>query len=102
MTTLPKLPECGDYPAPCNHDPAHERYGDLYEEEHDPVLKPQHYFHPSGIEVINITKYETFLRGNVLKYVLRAPYKGAELQDLEKAAEYLRLEIERVRNEQES
>lgn len=56
--------------------------------------------HPSGIEAIEITQYESFLRGNILKYVLRAPYKGTELEDLEKAAEYLQWEIERVKEEQ--
>ena len=62
----------------------------------DPVHHPNHYFHPSGIEVIDITRYESFLRGNILKYVLRAPYKGHELQDLKKAAQYLQWEIERI------
>ena len=56
--------------------------------------------HPSGIEAIELTQYESFLRGNILKYVLRAPYKGDELADLEKAAEYLQWEIERVKEDQ--
>ena len=56
--------------------------------------------HPSGIEAIELTQYESFLRGNILKYVLRAPYKGDELADLEKAAEYLQWEIERVKEQQ--
>lgn len=64
----------------------------------DPVNTPSHYQHPSGIEVIEITRHESFLRGNVLKYVLRAPYKGNELEDLKKAAKYLAWEIERVEN----
>lgn len=34
-----------------------------------------------------------------MKYVLRAPYKGNELQDLLKAREYLNWEIERVQSE---
>ena len=55
--------------------------------------------HPSGIEAIEITQYESFLRGNILKYVLRAPYKGSEYEDLLKAAEYLQWEIERVEEE---
>jgi hypothetical protein len=64
----------------------------------DPIHQPSHYTsHPSGIEVIEITKHETFLRGNIVKYVLRAPYKGTELQDLEKARQYLDWEIDRVR-----
>lgn len=56
--------------------------------------------HPSGIEAIEITQYESFLRGNILKYIMRAPYKGTELEDLEKAAEYLQWEIERVKEDQ--
>lgn len=61
------------------------------------VAQPAHYTsHPSGIETIEITKHESFLRGNLLKYVLRAPYKGAELEDLLKAQQYLEWEIARV------
>lgn len=62
----------------------------------DPVKHPNHYAHPSGIEVIEITRYESFLRGNILKYILRAPYKNDELEDLKKAMQYLQWEIERV------
>lgn len=67
-------------------------------DNNDPVRQPAHYEHPSGIEVIQLTRHESFLRGNIIKYVLRAPYKGSELQDLEKAAVYLQWEIERVRS----
>jgi hypothetical protein len=63
--------------------------------EQDVVKHPSHYTsHPSGIEVIKITQHETFLRGNIIKYVLRAPYKGSELEDLKKARQYLDWEIE--------
>lgn len=62
----------------------------------DSVSHPAHYAHPSGVEVIEITKHESFLRGNIIKYVLRAPYKGSELEDLQKAAQYLQWEIVRV------
>jgi hypothetical protein len=63
----------------------------------DPIGKPEHYtHHPSGIEAIQITSYESFLRGNILKYILRAPYKGTELQDLKKAQKYLEWEIARI------
>jgi hypothetical protein len=67
--------------------------------ENDPVRKPAHYMHPSGIEVIDITKHESFLRGNILKYILRAPYKGQELEDLLKAKMYLEWEIARINRE---
>lgn len=63
----------------------------------DTVKRPNHYqSHPSGIEPIEITKHESFLRGNIIKYVMRAPYKGRELEDLKKARQYLDWEIERV------
>lgn len=68
-------------------------------DKEDVVHNPHHYKHPSGVEAIDITRHESFLRGNIIKYVLRAPYKGTELQDLEKAAVYLAWEIERVRKE---
>lgn len=69
----------------------------------DPVNHPAHYTaHPSGVEPILITRHETFLRGNVLKYVMRAPYKGRELEDLLKARTYLNWEVERVENENAS
>lgn len=65
----------------------------------DPVNHPAHYTsHPSGIEAIEITQHESFLIGNVLKYVLRAPYKGTELQDLQKAQWYLNKRIEQLTN----
>jgi|688.fasta_scaffold361087_1 hypothetical protein len=63
----------------------------------DPIKHPKHYTsHPSGIEPIEICAYETFYRGNVIKYVMRAPYKGTELHDLKKARQYLDWEISRV------
>ena len=66
----------------------------------DDVKAPSHYAQsPSGIEVIELTRHETFLRGNVIKYVMRAPYKGNELQDLLKAQQYLEWEIQRVEAE---
>jgi hypothetical protein len=70
------------------------------EEEDEAVNHPNHYYHPSGVEAIQITRHESFLRGNILKYVLRAPYKGNELEDLKKASVYLQWEIERLETEQ--
>lgn len=62
----------------------------------DPVNHPKHYrSHPSGIECITIARHMSFNIGNVIKYLWRADEKGAPLQDLEKAAWYLKDEIER-------
>ncbi len=56
------------------------------------VDHPQHYTsHPSGIECIQITECLSFNLGNAVKYAWRASLKGG-LQDLEKAAWYLRRE----------
>lgn len=68
------------------------------QEEFDEVVKPKHYnIHPSGIETIELTEHMNFCLGNVIKYVMRAPYKGKQIQDLEKAAWYLNREINRLR-----
>lgn len=62
----------------------------------DPVNHPAHY--TSGpIEVIDIIEgfHLNFHLGNVIKYVLRSPRKGNEIQDLEKARWYLDRWIEK-------
>ena len=62
--------------------------------EADPVHTPAHY--TSGpIEVIEIIEGWNlgFRLGNCVKYILRSPLKGATLQDLKKAYQYLGREI---------
>ena len=60
----------------------------------DPVNHPTHYkSHPSGIEPIQITKFESFNIGNAIKYMMRRNFKGRPLEDLKKARFYLDLEI---------
>ena len=62
----------------------------------DKVNHPQHYTRYS-IEVkdliVEVSEYfppkMVFAIGNVIKYVLRAPFKGSCLEDLEKAQFYL-------------
>lgn len=62
----------------------------------DPVNHPKHYCsHPSGVECIDVVEHMGFNLGNVIKYVWRADEKGQATEDLEKAAWYLRREIER-------
>jgi hypothetical protein len=65
----------------------------------DAVNKPKHYNSYPGVEVIDLTQHMNFCRGNVIKYVARAAFKGAELQDLEKALWYLNKEIERIKHD---
>lgn len=55
--------------------------------QNDKVKHPEHYTKYS-VEVIDITRYLPFCLGNVVKYVLRAPYKGG-VEDCDKALQYL-------------
>lgn len=71
----------------------------VFRPSRSPVQSPSHYDLPGGIQVIDLIRDESFLRGNLMKYIFRAPHKGNELEDLKKAAEYLKWEIERVENE---
>ena len=56
----------------------------------DDVNNPAHYT-MGGIEVYDfIQSWElSFAEGNVIKYTVRAPYKGSRLKDLKKARWYL-------------
>ena len=53
----------------------------------DIIKRPAHYTQ-YGVEVIEITRHLPFCLGNVVKYVLRAPYKNGR-EDIEKALQYL-------------
>lgn len=60
------------------------------------INHPPHYTaHRSGLECIDITERLSFTMGNAVKYVWRADEKGSPLDDLRKAAWYLRREAER-------
>lgn len=65
----------------------------------DPVNHPAHYAtHPSGVEVIEITRHLNFNVGNAVKYICRHNLKGKPQEDLQKAAWYIQDEIERYRD----
>jgi len=67
-----------------------------WEVAYDNVQHPKHYnSHPSGIECKDITKWMGFCLGNVIKYVWRADLKDNAIEDLEKAREYLDIEIDK-------
>jgi len=77
--------------------------------EHEAVKHPQHYQGVRGLEAIEVMrnflpKYENshvgYLIGNVIKYVLRAPSKGKETEDLMKAREYLDLAINELKEKE--
>lgn len=57
--------------------------------EPDLVNHPRHYTRYS-IEVIDIIDRLNFCAGSAIKYILRAPFKGAFDQDLKKAIWYLK------------
>lgn len=80
---------------------------------HDPLTQarleavshPEHYKGVCGLEAIEVMKnflpkyqnsHVSYLIGNVIKYVLRAPSKGKEMEDLMKAREYLDLAIKEI------
>ena len=63
------------------------------------VNSPKHYtWHPSGIEVIQITEHMNFCLGNAIKYIMRSDHKGKQIEDLKKAIWYIGREIERIEN----
>lgn len=64
-------------------------------QENDIINHPEHYT-KGGIEVRDFIDswHLDFNSGNVIKYVVRAPYKSTELQDLKKAQNYLNHLIE--------
>ena len=63
------------------------------------VNHPSHY--QQGIEPIEVIEsWElNFSLGNAIKYILRSPYKGKQIEDLEKARWYIDREINRLKDE---
>ena len=69
------------------------------EEVNRNVSHPSHY--NQGIEAIDIIESWdlNFSLGNAIKYILRSPYKGKQIEDLEKARWYIDREINRLKDE---
>lgn len=68
--------------------------------EHDNVNHPSHYNQYRGLEIIDLAEQMNFNRGNAVKYIARAGFKGGperEIEDLEKARWYIDREIARVK-----
>lgn len=75
-----------------------DELNDAIELAADMVNHPQHYLkHPSGVEIIDITRHHNFCIGNALKYIFRHDHKGNPVQDLEKAIKYLQFQIEDIK-----
>lgn len=81
------------------------------DEKKDMVNHPEHYKGIYGLEVIEvmrnfISKYQNAYVGamvcSVLKYILRAPSKGKQLEDLKKARKHLDFAIEELEKLNES
>jgi hypothetical protein len=70
--------------------PAGPRNEDAFDPPKDEVSNPAHYTMGS-IEVFDFIKAWdlNFAEGNVVKYLVRSPYKGSKLKDLKKARWYL-------------
>jgi ribosomal protein L21E len=75
------------------------RPADISPQESDSVNHPAHYTAYKGVEVIDLVEQLNFNRGNAVKYVARAGLKNpdTEIEDLEKAAWYIRREIARLK-----
>ena len=72
----------------------------MEEEVNGNVSHPSHY--NQGIEAIDIIESWdlNFSLGNAIKYILRSPYKGKQIEDLEKARWYIDREINRLRGDE--
>ena len=66
------------------------------QEKKETVNHPEHY--NKGIEAIDIIESWdlNFSLGNAIKYILRAPHKSNQIEDLKKAKWYVEREIERL------
>lgn len=67
----------------------------------DAVNHPSHYTQ-YPVEVIELTRHMSFCRGNAVKYVARAGFKGGkeqELEDMKKARWYINDDIARLEKE---
>lgn len=68
------------------------------------IHHPEHYTWlkgVGGVEVIDITSNFGFVRGNALKYLMRADHKGKQLEDLKKARWYVDYEIKQLEGDEQ-
>jgi hypothetical protein len=77
-------------------------YNELLEIFKNETMIPLHYTSGKDYDLIDVgVHYQlNFFRFNVLKYICRAGKKQNELQDLEKALDYLQREIKNIREQQ--
>jgi hypothetical protein len=77
-------------------------YHELLEIFKKETMTPLHYDSGHDYDLIDVALHYNlnFFRFNVLKYICRAGKKQNELQDLEKAIDYLQREIKNIREKQ--
>lgn len=69
-------------------------------DEKDPVQSPSHYTWIKGIECKDVVKHFSCFAGQAIQYIWRAGHKGDNaIEDLKKAQECLKIEIERLESE---
>ena len=77
------------------------RWATEYSEENvvDNIVAPSHYNSTSitALKVINDWSLDFYL-GNTIKYIARNEKKGSQIQDLEKAVQYLQLKIQLLKD----
>lgn len=76
---------------------ADEIFVDEPEKDSDPVNHPSHYLKCAvTVEPIELTSRLDACLGQAINYVLRAPYKGSQKEDLKKALFYLNRELSNI------
>ena len=63
----------------------------------DVINNPKHYSYLKKVNPIDVTEQFNFCKGNALKYIMRAQFKGAEEEDLRKAIFYIKREISNLK-----
>lgn len=72
-------------------------------EQPEAVNHPAHYCnHKSGIECIQVVEWMGYNLGNAIKYIWRCDLKNDAIEDLRKAEWYIRREIEKRENKNET
>lgn len=73
-----------------------EKESELKKNNEDNMVNSPSHYNQNSIETIDIIKdsmsaeeFKGFLKGNIIKYVSRAEFKGNETEDLQKARWYL-------------
>lgn len=77
----------------------------IYEAPAEDPISPSYYQFPNGVQVKDISRYLTSFGGQSLQYLARSTRldgnnKGDRIENLRKAIELIKWEIERIEEEQ--